>query len=313
MKMNSTLWVLVLIGMSWGLQAQSVMELKEKKAEIEAAQAEVQAQVDAYQGELDGINGQLDILGGWQKGVLGSIGFNFGSQSNWAGSANPNSSNSSLGIGITAYANSIRESDFWRNKGVVTMGWQQVDPDTNDDSKGTGFDLNTDLLNLSSLYGKNISDKWAISGLGELNSSVGNLFDPGTLDIGVGATWTPTNDLVVVIHPFNYHYAFSSVEGNSSRGSLGAKVRADYTHQFPGGLGWSSTLTSFIPYAGAGVDETTGLPRATLFEYTWLNNLTYTITGGIGVNLGFGLRNSEFESVDTQTYYTLGLSYAISK
>jgi len=272
---------------------------------LEAQQAEAQAQADALQGEIDGINGQLDILGGWQTGLLGSVGFNLGNQSNWAGSANPNSSTSALGIGLTGFANSINEGSFWRNKGVVTLGWQGVDPDTNDDAIGTGFDRNTDLLNLSSLYGKNISDNWALSALGELNTSVGNFFNPGVLDIGVGVTWTPSPDLVVVIHPLNYHIAFSSVDGVSSEGALGAKIRADYTHEFPGGLAWSSTLTSFLPYSG------TSEGQPTLFEYTWLNNLTYTLAGGIGVNLGFGLRNAEFESIDTQTYYNFGLSYAL--
>ena len=124
--------------------------------------------------------------------------------------------------------------------------------------------------NISSLYGKKISDTWAVSGLGELNSSVGNLLNPGTLDIGVGLTWNPNPDLVVVIHPLNYHIAFSGVDGVSSEGALGAKIRADYTHQFPGGLGWASTFTSFIPYSSQME------PQPTLFEWSWLNTLTYT-------------------------------------
>ena len=306
MKLNFTLIVMFLSCMAISLTAQeSVMELKEKAAEIEAKQAELQEQMDAYQGELDGINSEIDVLGGWQTGLLGSVGFNLGAQSKWIGSANPNSSSSSLGIGLNGYANSIRENDFWRNKGVMTLGWQKVDPNTNDDAVGTGFDLNTDILNLSSLYGKNISDTWALSGLGELNSSVGNFLNPGTLDIGVGLTWNPNPDLVVVIHPLNYHVAFSSVDGVSSEGALGAKLRADYNHEFPGGLGWSSTLTSFIPYSSATA------PQPTLFEYTWLNTLTYTVAGGVGVNFGFGIRNAEFESPDTQTYYNLGLAYSL--
>ena len=304
MKWTFTLLLGALL--SFGLMAQeSVMELKEKKESLEAQQAEILAQADALQGEIDGLNGQLDILGGWQTSLLGSVGFNIGNQSNWAGSSNPNSNTASLGIGFNGFANSIRENDFWRNKGILTLGWQKVDPDTEDEDIGTGFDRNVDLLNLSSLYGKNISKDWALSGLAELNTSVGSFLDPGTLDIGVGVTWNPNPDFVLVIHPLNYHIAFSGVDGVSSEGALGAKIRADYTHQFPGGLGWSSTLTSFLPYSS----QSEGQP--TLFEYTWLNTLTYTITGGIGVNLAFGLRNAEFESVDTQTYYNLGLSYAL--
>ena len=31
----------------------------------------------------------------------------------------------------------------------------------------------------------------------------------GYLDAGVGATWTPVTDLVVVIHPLNYNFVFA--------------------------------------------------------------------------------------------------------
>ena len=93
MKLNFTLIVMFLSCMVISLTAQeSVMELKEKAAEIGAKQADLQAQVDAYQGELDGISAKLDVLGGWQTGLLGSVGFNLASQSDWEGSANPNSS-----------------------------------------------------------------------------------------------------------------------------------------------------------------------------------------------------------------------------
>jgi hypothetical protein len=37
-----------------------------------------------------------------------------------------------------------------------------------------------------------------------------NLNDPGYLDLGAGVTWTPIKDLIVVIHPLNYHFIFSS-------------------------------------------------------------------------------------------------------
>lgn len=306
MKFTFTFLLLILTGFGTYLSGQSVMELKEKKAEIEAAKAEVQAQVDAYQSELDGIKKELEILGGWKKGFTGLVGLNFGAQNNWASSANPNSSNSSLNLGFNIFANSIREKDFWRNKGIIALGWQSFDNNTNDDEED-GFldDRTTDILNISSHYGRYLSDKVSISAQGELNSSVFNLFSPGTFDLGTGITWDASPQLTVLIHPLNYHVAFSSVDGVSSSSSIGAKVRADYAHTFPNGLGWNSTLTTFIPYVGS--DE--GKP--TLFEYTWLNTLTYTVWKGIGVQVSFGLRNAEFESVDLQNYYNIGLSYSL--
>ncbi len=310
MKFKITL-ITLFFALSFGQSiGQSVIELKEKRAEIEALKAEVQAEVDAYQAEIDVIDSELEILGGWQKGLLGSVGLNFARQRNLATSPNPNSSTSSLAIGVNAYANSIREDDFWRNKAVINLGWQSLDTDTQDDEKDGFLDDRTiDLLNISSLYGRKISETLALSGLGELNSSIFNLFNPGTVDLGAGLTYSPNSDLVVVVHPINYHIAFSRTEGVSSEGAGGAKIRADYNHTFPNGLGWASTLTSFIPYQSK---------DPTLFEYTWLNSLNYTIAGGVGLNLTLGLRSSEFErltpeSSKTQTWYSFGVSYGFSK
>lgn len=289
-------------------QAQSLMELKEKKAELEARQADAQAVVDEIQGEIDALTGEIDIASGWQKGLLGNVGLSFGATNNWATSATPNSSNSNLGIGINAFANQINEKSFWRNKGIITLGWQGLDTNT-EDGESDGFldDRTTDLLNISSLYGLRFSDKLAGSALAELNSSVFNFLSPGTFDLGAGVTYTPTDELVVVIHPFNWQAAFSAVEGVSTMSAIGTKLRADYNHVFPGGLGWSSTLSGFIPYSGP--EE--GDPSQ--FNWTWLNSLNYALSNGIGINLSFGLRNAEFENVNTQTYYTLGLSYAIAQ
>lgn len=303
MKNKFTLFVLALMCFTVGLNAQSVMELKETKAGIEEKQAAAQATVDELQAEIDALNGQIDILGGWQKGLAANMGFQFGKQNNWIAAGNPNSSSAALNFGLNAFANSIREDDFWRNKGIVALGWQSLNLDT--DGEGTGFKPVTDLLNINSLYGRNLSDKIALSAMGELNSSVGNFLDPGTLDIGAGVTYTPSPDFVIVIHPLNYHYAFSATDV-SSTGALGAKIRADYNHIFPSGLGVSSTLSGFLPY---GSND----PDPSLFEYTWLNSLTYTIAGGVGLNLSFGLRNSEFDSVDSQSFYSFGVNYALAK
>ena len=160
-----------------------------------------------------------------------------------------------------------------------------------------------DILNFQSLYGYKLSDKWAISAMGDLNTSLGNIFDPGTLDFGLGATWVPNSNMTVVIHPFNYRVAFSGAEGVSSESAVGAKVRADYTQAFNiagKDMNWSTTLMTFIPYQSK---------EPTLFEYTWLNTLSFEIWKGIGVGVGFGLRNAEYESVDSQTYFSFGLSY----
>lgn len=78
-------------------------------------------------------------------------------------------------------------------------------------------------------------------------------------------------------------------------------------------------MTSFIPYSDVKqitddiLDDAGNIlipsREAGMFEYTWLNTLSFEVWNGIGVGVGFGLRNSDFESADLQSYTSLGLSY----
>ena len=289
-------------------QAQSVDELKAMQAEKAAQAADFTAKAGAAQAEVDALQTQIDKLIGWRKGFGGLIGFDWNKSNGWIANPNPDATSTSLNIGLNAYALMDKEKVFWHNKGIINKAWSDVDLSDSDQEDDEGLFKNgtVDILNISSLAGYKISDKFALSGLGELNTSIENFLNPGTLDIGVGATWLPTQNMTVVIHPFNYHVGFSAVDGVSSMGSFGAKIRVDYFQDFnisSKAVKWTTTLTSFIPYKGA--DE--GEPN--LFEYMWLNTLSFELWKGIGVGLGWGLRNSELESPDVQSYTSVGLSY----
>ncbi len=288
------------------LQSQSLEELQSLKAVKEAAIGDLQGKIGTLQGELDGINRDMDLLKGWKKGFGGLIGFDLNNSNNWISNPNPDASSSALNIGLTAFANKETEKTFWNNKGIITKSWQDVDiSEADETAEDDGlFDNGTvDIFNIQSLYGYKLKDKLALSAMGDLNTSIGNFLSPGTFDFGVGITWLPVNNLTFVVHPLNYRMAFSGVEGVGTEGSVGAKIRTDYTNAFNvsgKSFSWSSTLMTFIPYSSKEPSQ---------FEYTWLNTLSFEIWKGIGVGIGFGLRNAEFESVDTQSYQSLGLSY----
>lgn len=300
--------------------AQTMEELKAKKAELETTLGEKQGEIGAIEGELNALKKEIDILSGWITGVSGNIGFDFNKSSNWSASPNPNSSSSSLNLGVTAFANQEGEKAFWRNKGILTKSWSDVDLSASDDSiSGDGlFDNGTiDILNISSLAGYKLTDWIALSALGELNTSLENFLDPGTFDIGIGATLTPVENLVIVIHPLNYHFAFSGIDGLESTGAFGAKIRADYTKDFlvaSKKVAWSSTFTTFIPYKDkkTQITDTEGnvIFESGLFEYTWLNTLSFQVWKGIGVGISAGVRQADFEFDGTQAFYALGLSYS---
>lgn len=294
-----TVVLLAFIGTTVG---QSLDELKKERDEKAAQLAEAQGKADALAGEVAALNDKIIKLSGWQTGLSGILGLNFSNNDKWQGNSN---SSSAFNFGLTAFANQNNDKSFWNNKGILNKSWQDVDKTGSEEDDGLFDKENSaaDIINISSLYGKKLSDNFAISALGELNTSVGNFFEIGTFDIGVGATWTPISNLVVVIHPLNYHVAFAP-SGFDGEGALGAKIRADYTKSFPVGaksVNWSSTFTTFLPYSNP---EPVGLN-----EWQWLNSLSFTLWKGIGVGVGFGLRNAEFELDDTQSFYTVGLSY----
>ncbi|MBK8698939.1 MAG: DUF3078 domain-containing protein [Saprospiraceae bacterium] len=286
---------------------QTLDELNSMKAEKEGMAAAKQAEADAIKAEIAGLQSKIVVLSGWNRGVFGGLGFNFNQSNNWQTNSIKNSTSASFSGNLNVFANKNTNRYFWNNSGVLNLGYLKFD-DEDIDTDDTKFRRSTDVLRLASLYGYKLNNWVAISGLGEYSSSMFNLNNPGILDLGVGATLTPITNLVIVVHPLNYHFAFSDAAGVETTSQLGAKIRADYTRKFKGGISWSSTLTTFMPYGAAEV----GQPG--LFEYTWLNTLGFNLWKGIGVGISYGLRKADFETWPvkgvTQSYSTIGLSYA---
>jgi len=273
--------------------------------------------IAAIQGRVDALKSKIAKLPGWKTGAFGTIGANLSSFNNWYGQGTPDLSSGNIGITVNAFANLTEENFFWRNSGNINLGWVKFD-DKNDATDDDSFKQGTDVFNISSLYGRKLSDKFAISALGEYRTTILNNFnDPGYLDLGLGATWTPITDLVVVIHPLNYNFVFSDNDA-VFESSLGAKIVADYTRKI-GAINFKSNLSMFQSYKSGD-----------LSNVTWINSFGYTLWNGIGLGFEFGLRNNKqealnyaltgptptptatFDNVDNklQTYFLVGLNYA---
>jgi hypothetical protein len=218
MKKLLILTLLTFIGVS--INAQTTDELKKE-------QAPKKAKITELQGEVKALQAKINALPGWRKGAFGTIGASLSGFNNWYSRTAPNASAGNIGISVNGFANLIEDKFFWRNSGTINLGWVKLD----DESKtgDEGFETATDVFTLSSLYGKRLNKKWALSALGEYRTTlIDNFNNPGFLDFGIGFTWTPTSRLVVVIHPANYNAIFSSGESIFTS-SPGAKIVADYT------------------------------------------------------------------------------------
>ena len=268
-------------------------------------------EISKLEKEASSLQSKIDALPGWRKGAFGTIGGSLSGFDNWYSRTAPTASAGNIGITVNGFANLIEEKFFWRNSIAINLGWVKLDEKgvSGDD----GFDTATDVFTISSLYGKNLSDKWAVSALGEYRTTlIDNFNNPGFLDIGVGFTWTSLNNLVVVIHPANYNIVFSSGEGSDVYSSSpGAKIVADYNATY-NKLSVKSNLSMFQSYKDGD-----------LSNWTWTNSLGYTLWKGIGVGFELGLRKNKQEAASSQgvllsdadnklqSYYLFGLNYSL--
>jgi hypothetical protein len=305
MKKISILLLFAFIGFS--INAQTAEELKKE-------QAPKKTKISKLQGEVNALQAKIDALPGWKKGAFGTIGASLSGFNNWYSRTAPNASAGNIGISINGYANLIEDTYFWRNSGAINLGWVKLDDESV--AGDEGFETATDVLTLSSLYGKRLNKKWALSALGEYRTTlIDNFNNPGFLDFGVGLTWTPTSRLVVVLHPGNYNAIFSSSE-SSFTSSPGAKMVADYsaTHNK---ISVKSNFSMFKSYKDGN-----------LSNWNWTNSFGYKLWKGIGLGFDFGLRNNKQEALNNalisdinatfntlnnkiQSYWLFGLSYSI--
>ena len=300
--MKKILFLLIALFVGISINSQTADELKKELDTKKTA-------ISKLEEEATSLQSKIDALPGWRKGAFGTIGGSLSGFNNWYSRTAPTASAGNIGITVNGFANLIEEKFFWRNSLAVNLGWVKLD------EKGVsgdeGFDTATDVFTISSLYGKRLSKKWAVSALGEYRTTlIDNFNNPGFLDIGVGFTWTPINNLVVVIHPANYNIVFSS-DSDVFGSSPGAKIVADYSAKY-NKLSVKSNLSMFQSYKDGD-----------LSNWTWTNSLGYTLWKGIGVGFELGLRKNKQEAASSQavplsvadnnlqSYYLFGLNYSI--
>jgi Protein of unknown function (DUF3078) len=289
------------------VSAQTVDELRTKKATIESSLAPIKSEVDKLQAEIDALNGQIANFPGWYKGSFGTLGANFIGRNNWfaAGPELLNANTSNIMGSLNGFVNQIADKYFWRNGGSINLGWQRQRVNKDDKS---GFKSVADVVNVNSLFGYKINSKLAASALGDFRTSIiENALNPGYLDIGAGVTYTPIKNMLFVFHPLNYNFIFAK-DATAFTPSLGCKVVGDYNTNITKGLKWRTNLSGFLSYKSQ---------TPSLHNGTWTNWFGFNLWKGIGVGIEHGLRKSAQESdkialkPDFQQYYVVGLSYSL--
>lgn len=313
------------------VQAQDLESLKSMLSDKSAVAADLQAQADAAAAEAADLQSQVEKLSGWRKGLGGIFGFDWSNANKWGGEAlpvNADEAGSVRGMGIAADISGhlLRDTDktFWHNNLKVLGSYKDLDlaAETAAVREDGLFDVPNrvaDLFNVSSTGGYKLTDKLALSANGELNTTLldGKFFDPATIDLGLGVTWFPINNMSVSFLPLGYNIVARRTGDVDGTSAFGAKYKVTYFRDFAiqgKPFHWDTNLTGFYPYAK--VED--ALPGQGNGYWQWLNNVTFEVWRGIGVGFGFGFRQADFQAFDAvsgdsdvQSYTTLGLSYSL--
>ena len=306
-----------LVGTHYSIFGQTTEELKAIKAEKAKIMATFQGKVDSLKKQIDSLDKKLAAEARWKLGALGKVGFNFDEFNEWLSRDKPNIRSATIGVSGNGFANYITPKGFWRNSLNLNLSWVRFDDESNPDDSNE-FRESVDVINFSTLYGYKFNKKLAVSILGEFRSTVlSNFSNPGYLDVGTGVTWTPKENLVIVLHPLNQNFILSR-DDFDYKSSFGAKLLVDYTQRFFKVLSWKTNLSVFQTYR-----------EANLSNWTWVNSINVKVVKRVGVALELGLRDNKQEALaaaqatdpsitfDTlennplQSYYVMGVSYNI--
>lgn len=127
-----------------------------------------------------------------------------------------------------------KDNDLWENK--VILGYGQ------NDTQGLGNRKTQDIINISSNYGRKISENWYASAGASLATQFSNgyadgnnpdaakissFMAPGYVNAGVGFTYRPNDNFTATIRPANARMTFVLDKDLQYKGSYGLKNDGD--------------------------------------------------------------------------------------
>ena len=151
--------------------------------------------------------------------------------SNWVGGG---ANNVGWLAGVNYNMTYQKDKDLWEN--IVVLGYGQ------NNTKGIGTRKTQDAINLSTNYGRKISDNWYVSAGAGLQSQfaagyedgnnpdaakISNFMAPGYLNIGAGFTYRPNDNFTMTLRPANARWTFVLDKDLQTAGTYGLKNDGD--------------------------------------------------------------------------------------
>ena len=172
-----------------------------------------------------------DSVKAWSINAQNSFMINQSSFSNWVGGG---ANNVGWLAGVNYNLTYDKDKDLWEN--IIILGFGQ------NKTQGIGVRKTQDVINLSTNYGREISDKWYVSaGAGFISQfkpgyedgnnpeakKISDFMAPGYLSVGTGFTYKPNDNLMITLRPANARWTFVLDKELQYAGSYGLKEDGD--------------------------------------------------------------------------------------
>ncbi|MDR0680293.1 MAG: DUF3078 domain-containing protein [Dysgonamonadaceae bacterium] len=256
-----------------------------------------------------------DSIQGWTHSGLVGITFGQTSLHNWvAGGDNTISGN----VILNGFANYVKDKWFWDNKLSLEYGMVY--------SSSYNWQKNADKINLTSVAGRKITNKWSTSFLLNFNTQfakgynypntenyISTFMAPAYTDAALGFTYKPNKKYTLFISPiaekvtFVLNDSLSSIgtfgveRGKTIKWETGAYLMASTSQTVYGNIGIISSLNLFTPY-----DKNFGN-----IDVNWDLLISYKIKKMFTATLNTALRyyDNEIKRIQFKEILGLGLTY----
>lgn len=275
-------------------------------AVLMSAQEETQSDVPA-----------VDSTRAWSIHGQHTLMLNQAAFSNWIGGG---ANNVGWLAGVNYNLTYEKDKDLWEN--IIILGYGQ------NKTKGIGTRKTQDVINLSTNYGRKISESWYASAGAGLQSQfapgyedgnnpeakkISNFMAPGYLNLGAGFTYRPNANLTVTLRPANARWTFVLDKDLQYAGNYGLKNDGDsslFQFGFLGTAIYKIKLMENIDLTNSASVLSNYLdhPERLVLSYSGIINMK--INKFISTNITLDLLYDHNQIQKTQLKQTLGVGLA---
>ncbi|WP_415327304.1 DUF3078 domain-containing protein [Chryseobacterium sp. MMS23-Vi53] len=259
----------------------------------------------------------VDTTKAWSIQGQNTLMLNQAAFSNWVGGG---ANNVGWLAGVNYNMTYEKGKDLWEN--IIILGYGQ------NNTKGVGTRKTQDVINLSTNYGREFAKHWYLSGGASLQTQfaagyadgnnpeaakISNFMAPGYVNVGVGVTYRPNDNLTVTLRPANARWTFVLDDDLQYAGNYGLKHDGDsslFQFGFLGTAMYKLKIMDNITLTNTGSAFSNYLdhPERLVLSYSGILNMK--INKFISTNITLDLLYDHNQIRRTQLKQTLGVGFA---